>query len=158
MTNESEWSGDMLDDPEMMKAFSAQLRKILEGQADYVSRIRRDAEAMWKANPPEGYGSFEAWWRHRWVKSPFGRIQEHLEEAAQLTHQLEARYRKGRHELPALRQAARQVKQAPPLGGRSRPAVQPRPGSAPPLPSADQSSEGSRRGFMDMVRDERWSA
>ena len=106
-----QWSGEMLDRPEMVEAFATQLRGVLASHADFLARVRRDAEAMWDANPPEGYSTFEQWWRSRWVKSPLARIQKHLEEAAKLTFQLEARYRKGRHEIPARRLAARQAKQ-----------------------------------------------
>lgn len=128
-----EWSGDMLDDPAMTEAFATQLRQVLNAQAEYVAKIRRDAEAMWKANRPEGYGSFEAWWRHRWVTSPFAAIQDHIEQAAKLTFDLESRYRRGRHEIPAARQAAalekKQAKQAPQVAaGR---AVPPKPVEAP---------------------------
>lgn len=142
-----EWAGEMLDAPEMVEAFATQLRKVLAAQADYVARIRRDAEAMWKANPPEGYSSFEAWWRHRWVTGPFGEIQEHLEEAAALTFRLEARYRRGRHEIPAARQAAKQAKQAPALGsgnfGRRE----------PQRPAAPRPADGGD--FLDLIRKER---
>jgi hypothetical protein len=155
-----QWSGDMLDEPEMVAAFAAQLRQALSSQADYVARIRRDAEAMWQANPPAGYSNFEAWWRHRWVSSPFGEIQALLEKAATLTFQLEGRYRRGRHEIPAARQAAAQARQeaaalrgAAPRrltsGGQPYPAqrVQPRqPGQAPPLNRTD-------RGFLDLLGD-----
>lgn len=146
-----EWAGEMLDEPEMMAAFAAQLRKVLAGQAEYVARIRRDAEAMWRENPPEGYSSFEAWWRHRWVTSPFAEIQEHLEEAAKLTFRLEARHRKGRHEIPARRQAAAAAKDtAPELGsgnfGRRQQAERPA-GSRP--------AGRSGADFLDLVRQER---
>ncbi|WP_344458258.1 hypothetical protein, partial [Actinocorallia aurantiaca] len=90
------WSGEMLDDPEMVEAYTMQLRGVLSEHAERVARIRRDAEAMWAANPPAGYSSFEAWWRHRWLTGPFREIQEHLEAAAALTFKLEARYRRGR--------------------------------------------------------------
>lgn len=145
------WSGDMLDHPEMVAEFAGQLRKILSDQAEFVARIRRDAEAMWRANPPEGYGSFEAWWRHRWVAGPFAEIQDHIEKAARLTFHLEARYRRGRHEIPAARLAAKeaalQAKQRGQLtrGGTtdtSRPA-QPRAAGPPAAESGD---------FMDMIR------
>jgi hypothetical protein len=145
-----EWAGDMLDRPEMMAAFTGQLRRSLSDQAEWLARIRRDAEAMWKANPPPEYGSFEAWWRHRWVTGPFGEIQELLEKASTLTFQLEARYRRGHHEIPAARQAAAQAKQAPELA-RSAPAAhgdQSRAGA----PRAATSPDGS---FMDMIRGER---
>ncbi|WP_433250437.1 hypothetical protein ACQPYK_04155 [Streptosporangium sp. CA-135522] len=142
-----EWSGDMLDRPEMVDAFTSQLRRSLSDQAEWLSRIRRDAEAMWKANPPEGYSSFEAWWRHRRIAGPFGEIQELLEKAATLTFQLEARYRRGRHEIPAARQADAQAKQAPELARGTDFADRAR--SARPRPV---SSDGS---FMDMIRGER---
>ncbi|MFI6513644.1 hypothetical protein ACIBCT_39075 [Streptosporangium sp. NPDC050855] len=133
-----QWSGDMLRDPEMMAAFAAQLRGVLSDQAGFINRVRRDAEAMWKENPPEGYGTFEAWWRHQWVCAPFDEIQQLIEKAAEKTHALEARYRRGRHEIPAARQAAAQARRAPslPRGPVDRPA-QPRPAgpraAAPPL-------------------------
>lgn len=123
-----EWSGELLNSPEMMAAFSSQLRRALSEHAEWLARIRRDAEAMWQANPPAEYGTFEAWWRHKWVTSPFAKIQEHLEEAAKLTFALEARYRRARHEIPAARQAAAQARQTPALtrsagvsAGRTRP-------------------------------------
>ncbi|WP_141704488.1 hypothetical protein [Planobispora rosea] len=146
-----EWSGDMLDRPEMVSAFAAQLRRGLAEYAEFVAHIRRDAEAMWKENPPEGYGSFEAWWRHRWLTGPFAEIQEHLEAAAALTFRLEARYRRGRHEIPARRQAAAQARQAPALPhardyvGRSPAPKQVRPdGQAAP-----------DRDFLDLIRADR---
>ncbi|MGV9535041.1 hypothetical protein ACWEU6_21980 [Streptosporangium sandarakinum] len=149
------WSGDMLDSPEMVGAFAAQLRRVLSDHAEYVARIRRDAEAMWEANPPQGYGSFEAWWRHRWVTSPFGEIQELLQRAAALTFQLEARYRRGRHEIPAARQAAAQARQqgpaltrGPATGGRP---TRPRP--AEPSTSAPP-GEGEEN-FLDLLRGDR---
>lgn len=108
--SESEWSGDKLDRVDMMQAFTAQLRRHLSESVTYVAYMRRDAEAMWKANPPEGYGSFEAWWRHLRVAGPFAEIQKHLEEAAKLTFKLEARYRRNRHEIPASRQEAAEAK------------------------------------------------
>lgn len=148
-----EWSGEMLDRPEMMAAFAAQLRRSLSDQAERLARIRRDAEAMWKANPPEGYGSFETWWRHRWLTGPFGEIQDHIEKAATLTFALEARYRRGRHEIPAARQAAAQAKQqglalARDTDTARRPTAQPRP--VEPRAPAPQSKD-----FMDLVRGER---
>jgi hypothetical protein len=138
----------MLNRPEMVEAYAAQLRRVLSDQAEAVARIRRDAEAMWAANPPEGYTSFEAWWRHRWVTSPFAAIQEHLEAAAKLTFQLEARYRRGRHEIPATRQAAAQARQAPALTRSTdtadRPA-QPRSAGARAAPPPDGD-------FMNLIR------
>lgn len=150
-----QWSGEMLNEPEMMQAFSAQLRKVLASHADYVARIRRDAEAMWDANPPEGYSTFEAWWRARWVKGPMAEIQEHLEKAATLTFKMEARYRKGRHELPAARQAKRRSN-APELGApqsgrfgdRRRTDPGARRGAGPARPS--QPAED----FMELVREQ----
>ncbi|GGS84503.1 hypothetical protein GCM10010156_48900 [Planobispora rosea] len=146
-----EWSGDMLDRPEMMAAFAAQLRRSLAESAEFVAYIRRDAEAMWKENPPEGYGSFEAWWRHRWVTSPFAEIQEHLEAAAALTFRLEARYRRGRHEIPQTRQARREAAQ-----GRQAPAL---PHARdyvgrPPAPKQARPSAAAPDGdFLDLVHD-----
>lgn len=106
----SEWSGDMLDRPEMVQAFAAQLRRVLSDQAAFVAHIRRDAEAMWAENPPDGYSSFEAWWRQSRVTSPFAAIQDHIEAAAKLTFRLEARFKKHRHTVPATRQAAADAK------------------------------------------------
>ncbi|MEV4180153.1 hypothetical protein AB0J28_01740 [Streptosporangium canum] len=151
-----QWSGDMLDRPEMVEAWSTQLRTSLAEYVDYVSRIRRDAEAMWAANPPKDYGSFEAWWRHHKVAAPFAKLQEHLEEAVKLTFQVAAQHRRQRHELPAARQAAalarQQAQQAALTRGAStvsRPAqprvAEPR-APAPPPQSKD---------FMDLVRGER---
>lgn len=145
----SEWSGDMLDRPEMMEAFATQLRRSLSDQAERLARIRRDAEAMWEANPPEGYGSFEAWWRHRWVAGPFAAIQDHIEKAATLTFQLEARYRRGRHEIPATRQAAAAAREATAIPqhrtNHAVPGVAARPADAP----TDAPPGGD---FMSMVR------
>ena len=150
------WSGDMLDRPEMVDAFATQLRRVLADQADYVARIRREAVSMWAANPPEGYGSFEAWWRHRWVTTPFAAIQEHLEEAAKLTFALEARYRKGRHEIPAARQAAAEAKQAQalPRGADPKPPTSPRQAESEARRAALSSSAPPEAGeaFMDMIR------
>lgn len=147
-----EWSGDMLNQPEMVEAFASQLRDVLKAQAAYVTEIRRDAEAMWKANRPEGYSSFEAWWRHRWVCGPFAEIQEHLEKAATLTFNLEARYRRGRHEIPAARQAAalekKQAKQAPQVSAGSS-AVPPKPVNPP------AAAPSGGRDFLDLVNKER---
>lgn len=147
-----EWSGDMLTKPEMVEAFSTQLRGVLKSQAQFVADVRQEAEAMWKANRPDGYSSFEAWWRHRWVVGPFREIQEHLEEAAKLTFDLEARYRKGRHEIPAARQAAalekKQAKQAPQVSAGSA-AVPPKP-VEPPTAGA-----GAPRDFLELVNRER---
>ncbi|MFF5265333.1 hypothetical protein ACFY4C_41165 [Actinomadura viridis] len=150
-----QWSGEMLTEPEMVEAFSTQLRRVLSSHADYVARIRRDAEAMWDANPPEGYSSFESWWRARWVKGPLADIQEHLEAAAKLTFRLEARYRKGRHEIPAARQAKREQaalrapEQAPALGSGEFGRREPRPAGRPreqARPAGD---------FLDLVRERR---
>lgn len=142
-----EWSGDMLESPAMTEAFASQLRAVLRGQADFVARVRRDAEAMWKANPPAGYGTFEVWWRHRWVTGPFAEIQEHLEKAATLTFELEARYRKGRHEIPAARQAAALAKKNGQQAAAVPPGTPPRPVQAPGAPAAGG-------GFLDLIRNE----
>lgn len=143
-----EWSGDMLTKPEMVEAFSTQLRGVLKSQAQFVADVREEAEAMWKANRPEGYGTFEAWWRHRWVVGPFREIQEHLEDAAKLTFELEARYRKGRHELPAAKQASalekKQAKQAPQVTAG--------PVAVPPQPvEAPTAGAGGSRDFLELV-------
>lgn len=98
-----EWQGELLDRPEMVSAFAQQLRTLLREYAEFVRRIRTDAEAMWKANPPEGYSSFEAWWRHLWLCNPLRSIQHHLEAAAKETFALESRYQKVRHDIPAKR-------------------------------------------------------
>lgn len=105
------WTGDMLDRPEAVEAFSTQLRRSIAEWAEFVARVRRDAEAMWAANPPAEYGSFEAWWRNHKVTAPFRAIQRHLEEAAKETFRLEAQHRRQRHELPAERRAAMEAKQ-----------------------------------------------
>ena len=151
-----QWSGDMLDHPEMVEAFATQLRRVLAEQAEFVARIRRDAEAMWRANPPQGYGSFEAWWRHRWVAGPFADIQDHIEAAAKLTFHLEARYRRGRHEIPAARQAAAQAKQQAQqqaqqaaLTRGANTAAGPAPRSAEPRAPAPPQGGGD---FMDLVQ------
>lgn len=147
--SEPQWSGDMLDDPEMVEAFATQLRRVLSDQADFVARIRRDAEAMWAANPPSGYGSFEAWWRHTQTTSPFAKIQQHIEAAATLTFALEARYRRNRHELPAARQAA-QARQAPALQrGTGFTGRQVSPTSAEPRAPAPDGE------FLDLIRKDR---
>ena len=146
----------MLNRPEIVEAFSTQLRRQLSTYAEFVAAIRRDAEAMWRANPPEGYGSFEAWWRHRWVASPWAEIQEHLEAAAKLTFKAEARYRRGRHEIPAARQAAAAAKAQPALGAASRRA----PAGPPPRSFGKDTSAGSAQqggDFMDLVNGQRRS-
>ena len=151
-TSGPEWSGDMLTKPEMVDAFATQLRGVLKTQAQFVADVRQEAEAMWKANRPEGYSSFEAWWRHRWVVGPFREIQEHLEAAAAKTFELEARYRKGRHEIPAARQAAalekKQAKQTSQVSAGSA-AVPPKP-VEPPTAGA-----GAPRDFLEVVTRER---
>lgn len=146
-----EWSGEMLDRPEMVAAFSGQLRRVISEYAEYVSRIRRDAEAMWRANPPEGYSSFEAWWRHRWACHPLRSIQRHLEAAAKETFALEARYRRARHEIPERR--AQQRAGRPAIGRGPAPRqVRPGRGEPPPLPrSKPRSGEVS---FLDLVQGE----
>src|ERR1043165_9813567 len=101
-----EWSGDMLSKPEMVEAFATQLRGVLKSQAQFVADVREEAEAMWKANRPEGYGTFEAWWRHRWVVGPFRETREHRGGAPKLTFAVEPRSRRGRQETPAARQSA----------------------------------------------------
>ncbi|MFJ7345789.1 hypothetical protein [Streptomyces sp. NPDC101110] len=144
-----EWSGDMLDRPEMVEAFAKQLRGVLGAQAEYVAKIRRDAEAMWKANPPEGYSTFEAWWRHRWVTSPFGQIEDHIEKAAKLTFDLEARYRRGRHEIPERKAAAALEKEQ----ARETPAVTAGGAPIPPKPRTAPADTGSAGGdFLELVR------
>lgn len=145
-----EWSGDMLDRPEMVEAFASQLRRAVSEYADYVARIRRDAEAMWKANPPAEYGSFEAWWRHHKVAAPFAKLQEHLEEAAKLTFQLSAQHRRQRHEIPQARQAAVQAKQEAAALGRG--ASPRRPGGGQPYPAPEPRQEPDDPSFMDMIR------
>ncbi|MFI7468666.1 hypothetical protein [Nonomuraea sp. NPDC049646] len=144
----------MLDTPEMMAAFAAQLRRMLSDQAAFVARVRRDAEAMWKANPPDGYSTFEAWWRHRWLTGPFGEIQEHMEKAAEKTFQLEARYRRGRHEIPERKAAAAQARQQPALTG-GEPAGQPRRAERRETRPAAAAADGD---FMAMIRREGRSA
>lgn len=151
-----QWSGDMLNRPEVVAAFAAQLRKSIGSYAEFVAAVRRDAEAMWAANPPEGYSSFEGWWRARWVRGPLRDIQEHLEKAAAATHALEARYRRGRHEIPAARQAAAAAKNQPALGQASR-RMQDGPGQAPPR-SFGKGEGGAEQGggdFMNLVKGER---
>ncbi|MEU1731370.1 hypothetical protein [Streptosporangium sp. NPDC020145] len=150
----SEWRGEMLATPEMMEAFARQLRKSLADQAEWLARIRRDAEAMWAANPPKGYGSFEAWWRQKWVAGPFGKIQEHIEAAGALTFALEARYRQGRHEIPAARQAAAEAKQAQQQAltrGAAPAARQPAPRAEPRAP-APASSPSEPTDFMGLIQ------
>ncbi|MFC8223928.1 hypothetical protein ACFUTY_37890 [Streptomyces sp. NPDC057362] len=151
-TSGPEWSGDMLTQPEMVEAFATQLRGVLKSQGQFVAEVREEAEAMWKANRPDGYSSFEAWWRHRWVVGPFREIQEHLEAAAKLTFDLEARYRKGRHEIPAARQAAalekKQAKESPQVTAGT--------GTVPPKPvEPPTAGAGGGRDFLDLVSRER---
>ena len=141
----------MLDRPEMTEAFAGQLRQVLNAQAEYVAKIRRDAEAMWKANRPEGYSSFEAWWRHRWVTSPFAAIQDHIEQAAKLTFQLEARYRQGRHEIPAARQAAALEKKRAKQGV---PAVTAGPATAAPQQAVGPAQAATGGDFLGLIRKE----
>jgi hypothetical protein len=143
----------MLDTPEMMAAFAAQLRRMLSDQAAFVARVRRDAEAMWKANPPVGYSTFEAWWRHRWVTGPFGEIQEHMEKAAEKTFQLEARFRRGRHEIPDERRAAAQAREQQAITGARESAGQLPQQPRRAAPRAEQDAT-----FLDMIRREGRSA
>jgi hypothetical protein len=143
-----EWSGDMLDQPEMVQAFAAQLRRVLSDQAAFVAQIRRDAEAMWAENPPEGYGSFEAWWRHGRVTAPFAAIQERLEDAAKLTFRLAARHEKHRHKVPDRRQAAAEAKQQAALGHGSEPVSAPGPPQRRPVAAPAQADTN----FMDMIQ------
>lgn len=149
MTDQPSWTGDMLDDPVRVAAFSGQLRQTVNYYAEWVAGIRRDAEAMWRANPPEGYGSFERWYRERWVRGPLREIQEHLEAAAAATHALEARHRRGRHEIPERRlqdKAAKQArKQLPAATARRTPA---RPAARAPLPA-----ERPPVDFMDAIKE-----
>ncbi|MGS2645800.1 hypothetical protein [Streptosporangium sp. G12] len=145
-----EWSGDMLDDPEQMAIFASQLRRVLSDQANWLAHIRRDAEAMWAANPPEGYGTFEAWWRHHWVCKPFDKIQDLIEKAATETFALEARHRRGRHEIPAARQAAAQTRQAPALTRGTEPAGRPAQSRL-----AEPRAPAAKVGFMDMIHKDR---
>ncbi|HUR74477.1 MAG TPA: hypothetical protein VMZ00_09375 [Sporichthya sp.] len=143
----------MLDRPEMVAAFAGQLRRVLSDQAAFVALIRRDAEALWAENPPEGYGSFEAWWRHLRVSGPFAEIQAHIEAAAKLTFRLEARYKKNRHLIPEKRQAAADARQQQALGrgveAGSAPGPPRQAGSAVRRPAAAPPLDGD---FMDMVR------
>ncbi|MFI5526875.1 hypothetical protein [Streptomyces platensis] len=151
-TSGPEWSGDMLTKPEMVEAFATQLRGVLKGQGQFVAEIREEAEAMWKANRPEGYSTFEAWWRHRWVVGPFREIQDHLEAAAKLTFDLEARYRRGRHEIPAARQAAALEKKQ----GKESPQVTAGSETVPSKPvEAPKEGAGGGRDFLDLVSRER---
>ncbi|MER7212426.1 hypothetical protein ABT340_35685 [Streptosporangium sp. NPDC000239] len=150
---QSGWSGEMLDRPEAMEVFAGQLRGRLAEYVDYVARIRRDAEAMWRANPPAEYGSFEAWWRHHRVTAPFARLQEHLEEAVKLTFELAAQHRRQRHEIPAARAEARQAaaQQQAALTRGTAPARRPTPRAEPRAPAAAPQSTD----FMDLVRERR---
>ncbi|MFC4122036.1 hypothetical protein [Nonomuraea zeae] len=140
------WSGDMLDRPEMVQAFAAQLRRVLSDQAAFVAQVRRDAEAMWKENPPEGYSSFEAWWRHSRVTSPFAEIQELLETAAKRTFRLAARYEKHRHTIPDARRAAVEAKQQQAL-----PPAEPEQQARPPQKRRTKADQD----FLEMIRQDR---
>ena len=148
------WSGDMLDRPEMVQAFAAQLRRKVSEYADFVAHVRRDAEAMWAENPPPEYGSFEAWWRHSQVTKPFAEIQKHLEAAATLTFRLEARYRKHRHEVPERKAAAAEMKQQHAALGRGGEQVS---APGPPAPPKSATAAGDVD-FMDILRREGRSA
>ncbi|MFD1547046.1 hypothetical protein [Nonomuraea guangzhouensis] len=144
------WAGDSLNRIEMVQSFTGQLRQHLSAYAAFVGAMRRDAEAMWKANPPEEYGTFEAWWRHQQVAGPFAEIQEHIEAAAKLTFKLEARYRRNRHEIPDRRQAAAEAKEQAALTRGDNPAIGPPPrqqGRAAPRTQPEQEAS-----FMDMVQ------
>ncbi|MFF4417459.1 hypothetical protein ACFYY8_33460 [Streptosporangium sp. NPDC001559] len=151
MSEKSGWSGEMLDRPEMVEAFSTQLRGGLAQYVDYVARIRRDAEAMWRANPPSEYGSFEAWWRHHRTCAPFAKLQEHLEEAVKLTFELAAQHRRQRHEIPAARAEAKQAaaQQQAALTRGSAPARRPAPRAEPRAPAPAETD------FMDLIRRDR---
>ncbi|MEO3892205.1 hypothetical protein [Nonomuraea sp. B5E05] len=148
------WSGDMLDSPEMVEAFSGQLRAALAEYVDYVARIRRDAEAMWRANPPAEFGTFEAWWRHHKVTAPFAKLQEHLEAAVKLTFEVAAQHRRQRFELPAARKAAAEARQE--AAAISRGSAVPRrlSGGGQPYPKPRPAAEEDGS-FLDMVRRDR---
>lgn len=147
------WSGEMLATPEMVEMFSGQLRDGLAEYVDYVSKIRRDAEAMWRANPPAEYGSFEAWWRHHRTCAPFAKLQEHLEEAVKLTFQLAAQHRRQRHEIPAARAEAKQAaaQQQAALTRGTAPARRPAPRAEPRAPAPAP----AEKDFMDLIRRDR---
>lgn len=146
-----EWEGEMLDRPEMVSAFAGQLRRILREYAEFVRRIRVDAEALWKENPPEGCSSFEAWWRHLWLCHPMRSIQHHLEAAAKETFALEARYQKARRDIPAKRQAKRAgasygAVTGRVVTGRTTPPPVTRRDEPPPIANPDGPS------FLDIIR------
>lgn len=152
------WTGEMLDSPEKMDAYTAQLRAHLAHYVTSVADVYRDADAMWKANPPAEYGACAAWWNHRQVTGPFAAILKHLEEAMRLTFKVEAEYRRRFHETPEAmrREAAAKRQQAaiaggpPPAlgsgnyGGRNQQPAQ-RPPGGQPAPGAS---------FMDLVQEQ----
>lgn len=122
MNTSSEWSGDMLKQPEVVEAFTTQVRHAVNDILIPLSNVRREAEAMWRANPPDGYNSVEAWWHNSRLTSRFAALQEALEKAAALTFELEHDYRERRHERPAAKEAVKSAKTAQrgqPLPGRT---------------------------------------
>jgi hypothetical protein len=86
------------------------------------------------------------------VTGPFAEIQDHIEKAATLTFALEARYRRGRHEIPAARQAAAQAKQEAASLARG-PAPRRLNGGGQPYPKPRQAAPADGGSFMDMVRE-----
>ncbi|NAS22503.1 hypothetical protein GT755_12500 [Herbidospora sp. NEAU-GS84] len=147
----NKWSGDMLKSPEAVATLTAQIRRALTEYADYIAGIRREAEAMWEANPPEEYGSAEAGWRHRRTVAAFRDIQGFMEDAARATFQLEARYRRNYHEVPARRRAAKEARVSRRLALPQSPAQPARSSSSRPSarpaarPAADES-------FLDLIQ------
>lgn len=154
------WSGELLNSSKAVEIYTKFLRDAINELAVQVAEMRRGAEAMWKANPPEGYNTYQAWWRHLWVTSPFADIQEHLEKAAERTFTLETRYRKGRHEIPDAKLAAARAKLAAAVaGGKSSPQLgSGNYGSSPVERRRSQAggeTAGRGSGFMNLVDGDR---
>lgn len=144
------WNGDMLDRPEMVAAFSSQLRTLLREYAELLGNVGRDAEAMWAENPPPEYGRLEAWWRHLATRRPLRRMQRDLEDAIRQTYALEARYRRNYHQIP--KERARSQAQRPAVERGPAPRPMRRADQAPPLPTGQDTGEVS---FLDLVRTQR---
>ncbi|MEU4235376.1 hypothetical protein AB0F17_64845 [Nonomuraea sp. NPDC026600] len=147
------WRGEMLVTPENMDALSGQIRALIADLSEFIGPIRMDAEAMWRANPPEEYGRIEAAVRHHKLVSKFAKLQEHLEEARKLTFEVAAQYRKQRHDVPARKAEAAEIKReaalnrgpaAPRHLSGGQPYPRPRPASRP--------GDDDGGSFMDRVQ------
>jgi hypothetical protein len=154
----NQWRGEMLVTPENMEALSGQLRVLIADISEFIGPIRTDAEAMWKANPPEEYGRIEAAVRHRKLASKFRELQEHLEKARTLTFELAAQYRKQRHDVPERKAAAaaeaKARREAAALN-RGTPAPRHLSGGQPyprPRPASRPGDDDGGGSFMDRVQ------